>query len=137
MVRARTLRSLVLRISLLAFALQGMTPDAHDLASPTLWRIARTVVSGLNLDRGRETPPADFPIPDREDEELADEVCSPPLLQGSATLRDPSKSRPASGPSLTRLQLARDRALGVEWFGLPLAAFPNARHLQSLCRLTC
>ena len=131
------LQTRVLRVSLLAFALQGMTPDAHDLASPTLWRVVQTALAGPSGAPGHEDSPVDLPARDRADDQLADEVCTPATRLGSASVRDPWKARTWTGGLVAVFVNAPGRAGPVGCSGRCPLQSRRARSFPSLCRLTC
>jgi hypothetical protein len=130
MVDSPRTRAWCLRCALIALAIQGMTPDAQDVTSGSIWRILRSIASDGIPPTGDEAP-----LGDDATHEKPGEVCMPASSSGVRPVTRHSIDGPCpphrmppspchSPTALTRRPSPRDAAA-------------TARRLASLGRLTC
>jgi hypothetical protein len=65
------IRSIGLRILLIALSIQGITPDVHDLTSGALIRILVQILGDSKTDRAGDA----LPSRDEDENEMPDDVC--------------------------------------------------------------
>jgi len=131
-------RSVLTRVCLVAMAIQGMTPDAQDLASPVLSHILRAITApagptGLDSARGDSLP---SPGPGRgtSRDETPDEVFDPVSAPARVAVRAPEEGRPRLGRPSSPLAGPSGCTNGAR----PARPAPGSdRLILVLCRLTC
>jgi hypothetical protein len=134
-------RAVLTRVCLVAMAIQGVTPDAQDLASPALSRVLRAItapdgLTGLDAARGGALPP---PGPGRDPSRdgMPDEVCAPVSAPSRVAVRASVEGRshldlpppPPTDPS--------SRTGGARPAHPAGPAAGGDRLTVGLCRLTC
>lgn len=123
--QARRARSIAAYFLLFALAIQGITPDAQDLASLNALRLYCPQLADLKslLD----------------DDESLDDVCGPADLEMYQAIRKLMESRASRFLSFVST-VHRTRIVRWDTLPLPSSLGRNARIgdlIHSLCRLTC
>jgi hypothetical protein len=138
MFKAGMLRALVLRISLVALAVQGMTPDLRDVSSLNLTRILPTIAArSIVAVGGAATAPTGVPTPDRSDDGMPDEVCPVPSAASYTPCQADPKGRPSAGASVGGCDAPPPRPSRLRPPAPAGAGGCRAGLIHALCRLTC
>jgi hypothetical protein len=143
--------SLCARVLLIAFAIQGITPDPHDLASLSLIRLlgpefavpGELVISleieGDHLPAEHSWPSSEgrAPLHDDDQDELPDEVCVPTrekclMMECRARENSHSVHFLAAFNTASVARQSRAHVRSISRFPLPLGD-----PFHALCRLTC
>jgi hypothetical protein len=127
-------RSISLYFLLIAAAVQGLTPDANDLASTTLFPLLASVASGTagTVARKEHATRPDSPVSrdaslpswDEDGEPLPGEICDPARLPAGQV----RSHAPRDGPRLETLRIDPQHSL-IESSHLHLFA----RHAWTVC----
>jgi hypothetical protein len=148
--RRRRSRSILAQLLLVASAIQGLTPDADDIASTSLvWLLcpapagsssgSKTAAARVCDDLGRELPPLDGTLPPWGDDqdELPDEVCLPVAVAAGMAQRERPGGSPCHEPATCR-RAERPFVPGPDGRAATLAGIARGDVLiRSLCRLNC
>jgi hypothetical protein len=131
--KGRGLGLVCLRLLLIATAIQGVTPDIHDVASRSLLRLLSCVSVDLQCGGDDSTP-----VPDVDRDEMPDEVCIPNspteilVRRWIGVSRLPRFAIPGQDGCSARTDVLRSLSLSSRdsaWRGQGLN--------HSLCRLIC
>jgi hypothetical protein len=126
------IRSLWLHTLLIAFAIQGVTPDVHDLASRALFQMLFEVLGDSTIACGGDS----FPSPDEDQNEMPDDVC----VAAGLTVLVPRLQTDGSSRSSDSLDnwSARPVRLNILPISPSQGVLGRGRDLVlSLCRLNC
>ena len=124
MCQGRQCYSVCLHFVLIAMAIQGVTPDAQDLASVNALRFFCAALAGSN--------------PSASDDGLPDEVCGPAWSEMALVLHRRRESiAPGFHTMSTENQMPTDCSI-ARWSdtcGVNMIRFDNL--ISSMCRLNC
>jgi hypothetical protein len=127
------LRVTSLGFTLIALAVQAITPDPHDMTSFSILRILRS----LRVD---SLPPTDAATPSNEDpqqDENADEVCEPSWAGAQITARRPTIGSRRLPREATRHRPSAGHSPSLHRPRRPGATARTGDLMLILCRLTC